>query len=67
MPEEEESYRNLEHRLDQLDSWHQSEDAVKQAKTEIKSERRSREQLIFSLISAVSMLVNVYLSVFHRK
>lgn len=66
MPEED-GYRDFEHRLDQLDAWREAEDAVKQAKDEIKSERRSREQLAFSLISAVSMLVNVYLSLFHRK
>lgn len=66
MPEEE-SYRNIDQRLDELDAWHRSEDAVRQAKIEIKSERRSKEQIVFSSISAISMLVNIYLSVFHRK
>lgn len=60
-------FSSLEHRLDDLDSWHKTEEAVKAAKAEEVANRRARLQYLFSSISAVSMLVNLYLTIFHRK
>lgn len=57
---------DLEHRLDDLEAWRETEDALKAAKVEQANARHTSWQLLLSVVSSVTMVVNLYLTLHHK-
>lgn len=57
----------LEHRLDDIESWHDSEEAVKKDRAARRNQRHIYFQISMSIISTLSVLVNLYLVLSHHK
>lgn len=58
---------DLEHRLDQVESWQKSKDAVEKARSEADTKHHTNLQVILSVIGSLAMAVNLYLTVSHGK
>lgn len=64
MPED---ITDLEHRLDQVEAWQKSRDAVDKVRSEADTRRHTNLQILFSVVSSMTMVVNLYLTVNHGK
>lgn len=58
---------SLEHRLDKLESWREAQEAIKAAKEAELTRKHTSFQFTLSAVSALTMLVNLYLTLTHWK
>jgi hypothetical protein len=58
---------DLEHRLDALEQWQGTEKALKAAKAEQTSAKHTVWQVLLSVVSSATMVVNLYLTVHPHK
>lgn len=56
----------LEHRIDKLESWRSAEVAVKKAKEEAVLTKHTNLQILLSVVSSATMLVNLYLTLYRK-
>jgi hypothetical protein len=56
---------DLERRLDKIEAWREAEAAVKAEREAETTARHTRSQMTMSIISTLTMLVNLYLTVSH--
>ena len=58
---------DLEHRLDQLETWRATEATLKRARAERNNAKHSSWQLLLAVVSSVTMVVNLYLTLTSHK
>jgi hypothetical protein len=64
MPED---YEKLETRFDKVEAWQEAQVAVEKEREAVESRRHVHIQLATSVISTLSMLINLYLTIYHGK
>lgn len=58
-------FDKLEARFDKIESWEQAEKAVQQERAAVEARNHVRVQLGVSVVSTLTMLVNLYLTLHH--
>jgi hypothetical protein len=58
---------DLEHRIDTIERWQAAKDAVEKSKAETQLQKHTSLQIFLSVISSLTMLVNLWLTLTHHK